>query len=159
MEGPGPLPSDEVLRARMREALAEAQAAVDASEDVPVGAVLLDRDGAVIGVGRNERELRHDPTAHAEIMAIRDAAERRGDWHLTDTTLVVTLEPCVMCAGAILAARIPRVIFGAWDEKAGGAGSVYDLLRDRRLNHRVEVIPGIESAASAALLRDFFSTR
>ncbi|QJU55828.1 tRNA adenosine(34) deaminase TadA [Herbiconiux sp. KACC 21604] len=143
----------------MREALAEAQAAVDASEDVPVGAVLLDRDGGVIGVGRNERELRHDPTAHAEIMAIRDAAERRGDWHLTDTTLVVTLEPCVMCAGAILAARIPRVIFGAWDEKAGGAGSVYDLLRDRRLNHRVEVIAGIEADASTALLRDFFSTR
>ena len=158
-EGAGPLPSDEVLRARMHEALAEAQAAVDASDDVPVGAVLLDRDGVVVGVGRNERELRHDPTAHAEVMAIRDAAERRGDWHLTDTTLVVTLEPCVMCAGAILAARIPRVVFGAWDDKAGAAGSIYDVLRDRRLNHRVEVFAGIEADACAALLRDFFSTR
>ena len=110
-----------------------------ASHDVPVGAVLLDADGTVLAHARNEREQLDDPTAHAEVLAIRRAAELRGDWRLTDTTLVVTLEPCVLCAGAILAARIPRLVFGAWDEKAGAVGSVYDVLRDRRLPHRVEV--------------------
>ena len=107
----------------MRLAIAEAELAL-ASGDVPVGAVLLDADGAVLAVGRNEREKTNDPTAHAEIVAIRKATTLRGEWRLPDTTLVVTLEPCVMCAGAILAARIPRVVFGAWDEKAGAAGSV-----------------------------------
>jgi tRNA(adenine34) deaminase len=149
------LPSDAVLSEWMRLALAEARAAL-ATGDVPVGAIVLDAAGAVIGVGRNEREARHDPTAHAEVLALRQAAATRGDWHVTDATLVVTLEPCVMCAGAILSARVPRVVFAAWDEKAGAAGSVYDVLRDRRLNHRVEVVAGIEAEAGAALLTAFF---
>jgi tRNA(adenine34) deaminase len=141
----------------MRLALAEAELAL-ATGDVPVGAVILDADGTVLAHGRNEREKHQDPTAHAEIVAIRRAAEVRADWHLTDTTLVVTLEPCVLCAGAILAARIPRVVFGAWDEKAGAAGSVYDLLRDRRLPHHVEVVPDVLAEESSALLREFFLT-
>lgn len=139
----------------MRVAIAEAELALS-SGDVPVGAVLLGPDGAVLALGRNEREKHGDPTAHAEIVAIRRAAEARGDWHLDDTTLVVTLEPCVMCAGAILAARIPRVVFGAWDEKAGASGSVHDLLRDRRLPYRAEVIPGVLENECAALLTRFF---
>ncbi|GAA1057620.1 hypothetical protein GCM10017608_00220 [Agromyces luteolus] len=138
----------------MRLALAEASAAL-VSGDVPVGAVVV-RHGEVVATGRNERELHEDPTAHAELLAIREAARVTGDRHLTDCTLVVTLEPCVMCAGAILAARVPTVVFGAWDEKAGAAGSVYDVLRDRRLNHRVEVYAEVEADASARLLRDFF---
>jgi tRNA(adenine34) deaminase len=142
----------------MRLALAEAELAL-ATGDVPVGAVLMDAAGTVLAHGRNEREKTHDPTAHAEVVAIRRAADLRRDWHLTDTTLVVTLEPCVLCAGAILAARIPRVVFGAWDEKAGAAGSVYDLLRDRRLNHRVEVVPDVLAGESSALLERFFSSR
>ncbi len=142
----------------MRQALAEASAALDTG-DVPVGAVLLDADGRVLATGRNEREKLHDPTAHAEIVAIRAATDAAGDWHLENTTLVVTLEPCVMCAGAILAARIPRVVFGAWDEKAGAVGSVYDVLRDRRLPHTVEVFAGVEAEASAALLTEFFEAR
>ncbi|WP_268248907.1 tRNA adenosine(34) deaminase TadA [Pseudolysinimonas yzui] len=144
-------------QAAMRLALAEAELALTTA-DVPVGAVILDADGSVLAHGRNEREKHEDPTAHAEIVAIRRAAETRGDWQLTGTTLVVTLEPCVMCAGAIVAARIPRVVFGAWDEKAGAAGSVYDLLRDRRLTHRVEVVPDVLAEESAALLREFFAT-
>ena len=142
----------------MREAIAEARLAF-ATGDVPVAALLFDSAGGRLAVGRNEREKTQDPTAHAEIVAIRAAAEAMGDWHLADTTLVVTLEPCVMCAGAILSARIPRVVFGAWDEKAGAVGSVYDLLRDRRLNHRVEVTAGVEADACAALLLDFFEAR
>jgi tRNA(adenine34) deaminase len=142
----------------MLEALVEARLAV-ATGDVPVAALLFDARGRRLAVGRNERERNQDPTAHAEIVAIRGAAEATGDWHLTDTTLVVTLEPCVMCAGAILAARIPRVIFGAWDDKAGAVGSVHDLLRDRRLNHRVEVSAGVEAEACSALLREFFEAR
>ncbi|MGG7464920.1 MULTISPECIES: tRNA adenosine(34) deaminase TadA [unclassified Plantibacter] len=139
----------------MAAAIAEARLALEGG-DVPVGAIVLDADGTVIGVGRNERELHQDPTAHAEVLAIRAAAAATKDWHLTDATLVVTLEPCVMCAGAILAARIPRVVFGAWDDKAGAAGSVYDVLRDRRLNHRVEVFAGVEADTCSALLTDFF---
>lgn len=142
----------------MRRALAEAQLA-PSTGDVPVGAVVLDASSRVIATGRNEREARQDPTAHAEILALRAAAEATGDWHLSDATLVVTLEPCVMCAGAILSARVPRVVFGAWDEKAGAAGSVYDVLRDRRLNHRVEVFAGVQADACAALLDDFFASR
>ena len=142
----------------MREALAEARRALDTG-DVPVGAIVLDGSGAVIGRGRNERELRQDPTAHAEVLALREAAATTGDWHLTDATLVVTLEPCVMCAGAILSARVPRVVFGAWDEKAGAVGSVYDVLRDRRLPHTVEVFAGVDADASAALLTEFFEAR
>ena len=147
-----------VHSARMLEAVESARLAPDHG-DVPVAALVLDAAGEVIAQARNERELRQDPTAHAEILALRAAAERTGDWHLTDTTLVVTLEPCPMCAGAILAARVPVVVFGAWDDKAGAAGSVYDILRDRRLPHRSEVYAGVEEAACAALLLDFFEAR
>lgn len=139
----------------MHELIADAAIAGEHS-DVPVSAVVLGADGEVLGRGRNERELRHDPTAHAEMLALREAADATGDWRLEGTTLIVTLEPCPMCAGAILAARVPVVVFGAWDEKAGASGSVYDLLRDRRLPHRAEVIAGVEADACAAQLREFF---
>jgi tRNA(adenine34) deaminase len=139
----------------MRLALAEAQQAPP-TRDVPVGAIVVNGEGVVIAARRNERELTGDPTAHAEILALRDAAEVIGDWRLTDCTLVVTLEPCVMCAGAIVSARVGTLVFGAWDEKAGAAGSLYDVVRDRRLNHRVEVFPGLEAEASARLLLEFF---
>ncbi|GAA4265570.1 tRNA adenosine(34) deaminase TadA [Frondihabitans peucedani] len=129
------------------------------SGDVPVGALVIDAAGRVVGRGRNERELDQDPTAHAEVLALRRAASHLGDRHLTGCTLVVTLEPCPMCAGAILAARVPRVVFGAWDEKAGAAGSVYDILRDRRLPHRAEVYAGVRAVECAALLDDFFAAR
>jgi len=142
----------------MRQAIADARLAV-ATGDVPVAALVFDGNGQLLGSGRNEREKTQDPTAHAELVAIRAAAAATGDWHLTDTTLVVTLEPCVMCAGAILAARIPRVVFGAWDDKAGAVGSVYDVLRDRRLNHTVEVTAGVEADACSVLLLDFFESR
>ena len=140
----------------MRAAIADARLAC-ATGDVPVAAFVVDAAGAVIGRGRNERELHQDPTAHAEVIAIREAAQATGDWQLPGTTLVVTLEPCPMCAGAILAARIPTVVFGAWDAKAGAAGSMYDLLRDRRLPHRVEVFAGVEEEECARLLTDFFA--
>ena len=139
-------------------ALAEADAC-RVSADVPVGAVVVDADGVVIATGRNERELRQDPTAHAEVIALRAAAEHTGDWHLTGTTLVVTLEPCPMCAGALLAARVPRLVYGAWDDKAGGAGSVYDIVRDRRLPHRAEVYGGVREAECRAQLDAFFAER
>jgi tRNA(adenine34) deaminase len=142
----------------MRRAIADARLAFGTG-DVPVAALVLDETGAVIGTGRNERELLHDPTAHAEVLALREAAAARDDWHLEGCTLVVTLEPCVMCAGAVLAARVPRVVFGAWDEKAGAAGSVYDVLRDQRLNHRVEVYAGVLAEDCAALLLDFFRAK
>jgi tRNA(adenine34) deaminase len=150
--------SNEQYSTWMLAAVADARLAAETG-DVPVAALVLDAAGHPIGRGRNEREKLGDPTAHAEILAIREAARATGDWHLENTTLVVTLEPCSMCAGAILNARIPRVVFGAWDEKAGAAGSVNDLLRDRRLPHRVEVVAGIEADACAALLREFFETR
>ncbi|MDN4642944.1 nucleoside deaminase [Arthrobacter sp. PsM3] len=147
-------------------ALTEARAALDTA-DVPIGAVVIGPDGTVLGTGRNEREALGDPTAHAEMVAIRAAAARlqepggggsAGDgWRLADCTLVVTLEPCAMCAGAVVLARIPRVVFGAWDEKAGAAGSVFDVLRERRLNHWVEVYGGVREQECAALLRDFFA--
>lgn len=148
------MPSD---RENMRAALAEAELALRTG-DVPVGALIVDRDGTVLAHGHNEREQHGDPTAHAEIVAIRKAAGQRGSWRLDDVTLVVTLEPCVMCAGAILAARIPRVVFGAWDEKAGASGSVHDLLRDRTLPYRVgEVVTGVLEEECAAILREFFA--
>ena len=147
--------SSDAHSAQMLLALDEARVAL-AGGDVPVGAVVTDATGRVIGRGRNERELTHDPTAHAEIVAIREAAAALGDWHLEGCTLTVTLEPCVMCAGAILAARLPVVVFGAWDEKAGASGSLYDVLRDRRLNHRVEVFAGVEEAECSRILLDFF---
>lgn len=144
--------------AAMRRALALAADAA-AAGDVPVGAVVTDAAGDVIGEGRNLREVTHDPTAHAEIVALRRAADSLGTWHLAGCTLVVTLEPCVMCAGAVLQARVPRLVFGAWDEKAGAAGSVHDIVRDRRLPYRVEVVAGVEAAASTALLQRFFTAR
>jgi tRNA(adenine34) deaminase len=143
----------------MRLALAEAQKAIEASADVPVGAVLLGPAGEVLAVGRNERELHQDPTAHAEIVAIRNATAARSDWRLEDTTLVVTLEPCVMCAGAIVAARIPRVIFGAWDAPVGASGSLYDILRDGRLGKPVEVYGGVLADEANVQLREFFAQR
>ncbi len=148
----------QVYREWMRLALEEAEAAL-ATGDVPVGSVVVDGVGDVVGRGRNRREADGDPLAHAEIVALRDAAANRGDWNLEDCTLVVTLEPCVMCAGAVLQSRLGRLVYGAWDEKAGAVGSVYDVIRDRRLPHRVEVVAGVEADASAALLMEFFRSR
>ncbi|MDP3967449.1 MAG: tRNA adenosine(34) deaminase TadA [Nocardioides sp.] len=142
----------------MRRALEEARAAL-ATDDVPVGAVVLDADGAVLAVGRNTREADHDPTGHAEIVALRAAAAARGEWRLEGCTLVVTLEPCTMCAGALVQARVARLVFGAYDDKAGAAGSLWDVVRDRRLHHRPEVVAGVLADESAALLLEFFGDR
>ncbi|WP_091107841.1 nucleoside deaminase [Micromonospora citrea] len=125
-------------------------------DDIPVGAVLYGPDGAELAIGRNERELTGDPTAHAEVLALRRAAERLGRWRLDGCTLVVTLEPCTMCAGALVLARVSTVVFGAWEPKTGAAGSLWDVLRDRRLNHRPEVYGGVLEPESAAVLRAFF---
>ncbi|MFJ4173265.1 tRNA adenosine(34) deaminase TadA [Microbacterium sp. NPDC089696] len=145
-------------RSAMRRAL-ELAAEAARVDEIPVGAVVLDADGRVVAEGRNTREETHDPTGHAEIEALRRAAASLGSWNLEGHTLVVTLEPCIMCAGAILQARIARVVFGAWDDKAGAAGSMYDVLRDRRLPYRAEVVGGVEADASTALLRSFFEQR
>ncbi len=144
--------------AAMRRALALAREAA-AADDVPVGAVVMDAAGTVIGEGRNLREATHDPTAHAEVVALRAAAASIRSWNLDGCTLVVTLEPCVMCAGAVLQSRVSRLVFGAWDEKAGAAGSVYDVVRDRRLPYRTEVVAGVLEAEASTLLRAFFDTR
>ena len=141
----------------MRLALAEAERVL-AHEDVPVGAVVA-RDGAVLGAAGNERALRRDPTAHAEILALRAAAERVGDWRLDGSTIYVTLEPCVMCAGAIVGARVARLVYGPQDPKAGGALSLYNVPQDPRLNHVVEVVPGVLADASVRLLQGFFAGR
>ncbi|WP_283139482.1 tRNA adenosine(34) deaminase TadA [Rhizohabitans arisaemae] len=127
--------------------------------DVPVGAVVLDADGFVIGVGANERELLGDPTAHAEVIALRAAAKHLGTWRLAGCTLVVTLEPCTMCAGAAVLARVERIVYGAVDEKAGAVGSLWDVVRDRRLNHRPEVVSGVLAEECAEQLRIFFAER
>ncbi|HJY43119.1 MAG TPA: tRNA adenosine(34) deaminase TadA [Propionibacteriaceae bacterium] len=127
--------------------------------DVPVGAVVIDQAGTVLASAGNEREIRHDPTAHAEILALREASRRLRSWRLTGLTLVVTLEPCSMCAGALVLARVARLIFGAFDPKAGAVSSVFDVVRDPRLNHRVEVRGGILEAECGALLTDFFASR
>ncbi len=140
----------------MRAALDEARAA-RASYDVPIGAVVLDPDGRVVGRGRNRREADGDPTAHAEVVALREAAHRRGEWRLDGCTLVVTLEPCTMCAGAAVLARVERVVFGPFDDKAGAVGSLWDVVRDRRLNHRPEVVSGVLAEECGALLRAFFA--
>ena len=140
----------------MRLALAEARAAL-AADDVPVGAVVLDPSGAVIGTGHNTREAHHDPTGHAEVVALRAAAAARGEWRLSGCTLVVTLEPCTMCAGAVVLARVDRLVFGAYDDKLGAVGSLWDVVRDRRLNHRPEVVAGVLAAESTALLDGFFA--
>lgn len=128
-----------------------------ADGDVPVGALVIDPAGVVIGRGRNTRERDGDPTGHAEIVAIREAALVRGEWRLEGCTLVVTLEPCTMCAGAIVSSRLARLVFGAFDDKAGAVGSLWDVVRDRRLNHRPEVISNVRAPESSALLREFFS--
>lgn len=143
----------------MRWAFVLAEDAAVRTGDVPVAALILDQAGALVSTGVNERELTGDPLAHAEIVAIRAAAARRGTWRLDGCTLLVTLEPCVMCAGAILAARVSTVVYGAWDEKAGAVGSVYDVMRDRRLPHRVEVVAGVEADAAASMLQRFFGAR
>ena len=141
----------------MRAALTEARAAL-ATGDVPIGAVVLSASGEVLGRGRNVREAEHDPTGHAEVVALREAARARGEWRLEGCTLVVTLEPCTMCAGASVLARVERVVFGAHDDKAGAVGSLWDVVRDRRLNHRPAVVSGVRAAESSELLRAFFAT-
>jgi tRNA(adenine34) deaminase len=142
----------------MRDAIAIASAATSTG-DVPVGAIVINKDGVVVGKGSNEREANNDPTAHAEIVAIRKAASRLQNSRLNGCTLIVTLEPCAMCAGAIAQSRISHVIFGAWDEKAGAVGSVWDVLRDPRSIFKVEVTAGILEKECAALLKDFFSDK
>jgi tRNA(adenine34) deaminase len=139
----------------MRAALAEAGLAA-ATGDVPVGALVLDASGQVVGRGHNAREATGDPTAHAELLALRQAAAARGGWRLSGCTLVVTLEPCTMCAGAVVLARIDRLVYGAADAKAGAVGSLWDVVRDRRLNHRPEVVSGVLAEECAALLTAFF---
>jgi len=140
----------------MGEALAVATGAL-ASGDVPVGAVVVSPSGEVIGRGCNLREAQGDPTAHAEVVAMREAAAKLGTWRLEECTLVVTLEPCAMCAGALMLARVARLVLGAWDPKAGACGSVWDLVRDRRATHRVEVVGGVREAECSQLLLDFFA--
>jgi len=147
-------PRDEYF---MRLALREAERAME-HDDVPIGAVIV-HDGEVLASGRNERELRQDPTAHAEVLALREAAERLGSWRVLESVLYVTLEPCAMCAGAIVLARVPRVVFGAWDPKAGAAGSVLDILAEPKLNHRPEASGGLLAQECGALLTSFFAGR
>ncbi|MFJ2174517.1 tRNA adenosine(34) deaminase TadA [Streptomyces sp. NPDC101062] len=155
---PAPDPVRAPWLAPMRLALDEAVRA-GGSGDVPVGAVVLSPDGTTLATAHNEREATGDPTAHAEVLAIRRAAEKLGAWRLTGCTLVVTLEPCTMCAGAIVQSRLDRVVFGALDEKAGATGSLWDVVRDRRLNHRPEVIHGVLAEECATLLTTFFRSR
>jgi tRNA(adenine34) deaminase len=142
--------------AAVRAALVEARTALGLGE-VPIGAVVLDASGTLIASAHNERELGDDPTAHAEVVALRRAGEAIGSWRLDGCTLAVTLEPCTMCAGAIVLSRIGRLVFGAWDPKAGAVGSLWDVVRDRRLNHRPEVASGICAGECSALLADFFA--
>ena len=142
----------------MREALALADSAAFVG-DVPVGAVVIDQQGAVIGKGFNTREVSKNPLGHAEVNALNDAAKNLGSWRLDDCTLVVTLEPCTMCAGAIVQSRVGRVVFGAFDEKAGAIGSLWDLVRDPRLPHRPEVVSGVLASEAAQLLTDFFKNK
>jgi len=143
----------------MEDALSLARRAAVENCDVPVGAILVNDDGVALAAGANEREATGDSTAHAEIVAIREASLKRGHWNLEDLTLVVTLEPCVMCAGAIRAARIKRVVFGAWDELAGASGSVYDILRDPRLGKPAEVIGGVLEEECSKVITDFFKAK
>ena len=127
--------------------------------EVPIGAVVLDPSGVLIASAHNEREAGHDPTGHAEVVALRRAGAELGSWHLDGCTLAVTLEPCTMCAGALVLARVSRLVFGAWDPKAGAVGSLWDVVRDRRLNHRPEVAGGVREAECAALISDFFTRK
>ena len=142
----------------VRAALLEARVAL-AEGEVPIGAVVVDPLGAVIAAAHNERETHADPTAHAEVVALRRAGTALGTWQLTGCTLAVTLEPCTMCAGALVLARVGRLVFGAWDPKAGAVGSLWDLVRDRRLNHRPEVVAGVCEDECAALLVEFFASK
>jgi len=142
----------------MQAALSLAKVAADKG-DVPVGAIVVNEAGEILGTGQNLREQSNDPTAHAEIIAIRQAAEKIGSWRLDDLTLVVTLEPCAMCAGAILQSRIKRLVFGAWDEKAGAVGSVMDVIRDPRALTKIEVISGIMEKECSEVLSEFFNTK
>jgi tRNA(adenine34) deaminase len=146
-------PYDDAMQLALREAGRALQ-----HGDVPVGALVLDADGAVLAQAHNDREGSGDPTAHAEVLAIRRAAQTRGQWRLDGCTLVVTLEPCTMCAGAIVLSRVDRVVYGAIDPKAGAAGSLWDVLRDRRLNHRPEVVPGVMAQECGDVLTAFFAT-
>jgi tRNA(adenine34) deaminase len=152
------MPVQERWREPMLAALDEARAAT-ATGDVPVGAVVVDASGEVVGRGRNVREADGDPTGHAELVALRAAAQQRHEWRLPGCTLVVTLEPCTMCAGAAVLSRVDRIVFGAVDPKAGAVGSLWDVVRDRRLNHRPEVVAGVLAEESAALLDEFFVDR
>ena len=149
-------PRERLWGPAMQMALEEATKA-PAGGDVPVGCVVLDPSGQVVGAGYNQREAAGDPTAHAEVVAVRAAAVALGSWRLTGCTLVVTLEPCTMCAGALVLARVARLVFGAYDAKAGAAGSLWDVVRDRRLNHRPEVVSGVHAEESAELLRSYFA--
>ncbi len=135
----------------------ELAAAAAADGDIPVGALVVDEDGIVIGEGRNTRERDGDPTGHAEVVALRAAAQAKGEWRLTGCTLVVTLEPCPRCAGAAVLSRVQRIVLGAWDPKMGACGSVWDVVRDRRSTHRVEVVGGVREDAATALLQGFFA--
>ena len=144
------------FEALMHLALEEAR---NSGEDVPVGAVIVNSSGEIVASGYNQKEAKSDASSHAEIEVLRAAGERLGDWRLENCTLVVTLEPCVMCAGAIVAARIPRVVFGAWDNKVGAAGSLYDILRDPRLGNPIEVRGGVLEQECSALLEEFFASR
>jgi tRNA(adenine34) deaminase len=148
----------ESYAAWMQAAIAQARTAGQ-GDDVPVGAVVVDASGAIIGRGHNLREATGDPTGHAEVVALRAAAAAIGQWRLDGCTLVVTLEPCTMCAGAVVLSRVDRLVFGAYDPRAGAVGSLWDVVRDRRLNHRPEVVPGILAAECGELLNDFFRSR
>jgi tRNA(adenine34) deaminase len=152
------VPEREAYEHTMRHALTEARRC-RVSSDVPVGAVVLGPDGRVLARGGNEREATADPTAHAEVVALRAASSALGTWRLSGCTLVVTLEPCAMCAGALVLARVDRLVYGAADPKAGAVGSLWDLVRDRRLNHRPEVVAGVLADECGALLRDFFAAQ
>ena len=152
------MPVREGVVEAVRRALDEARRAGAAGE-VPIGAVVIDASGAVVGVGRNEREATHDPTAHAEVVALRAAGAALQSWRLDGCTLAVTLEPCPMCAGAAWLARVERVVFGAWNPEYGAAGSLWDVLRDGRLNHRPEVVSGVMADECAAVLAEFFADR
>jgi len=147
--------SNDSFASAMQRALDEASLAL-ASSDVPIGAVVVDAEGSIVGAAHNQREADRDPTAHAEMLALRQAAATLGSWRLDGCTLVVTLEPCTMCAGALVLARVARLVFGAWNEEMGAVGTLWDVVRDRRLNHRPEVISGVREAECGALLQTFF---
>ena len=149
---------DSSWNAAMSAAIEQAEL-VPVGGDVPIGAVVVDSSGRVVAAAANARQAQHDPTAHAEVLALRAAGAAIGSWRLTGMTLVVTLEPCTMCAGAAVLARVDRVVFGAWDAKAGAAGSLWDVVRDRRLNHRPEVVGGVLERRCGQLLDDFFAAR